>query len=98
MSGLGEWNAGDDVDPPPPRDSEPRWRLAKALTITARELDRPYGPQASNHVKNRGERLSTVIWKGRPADYGSDNLWTEEDEHALRAHQRYCKRMGLPFP
>jgi hypothetical protein len=62
---LGEWDAGDDPGPIPPRESEPRYRLAKRLTIKARDLDGPLQPNASNRVKNRGERLGKVIWRGK---------------------------------
>ena len=69
--------------------------LVEQLTIKPRDLDSPWGPQAANRVKNRGERLSRVIWKGRQwaaTKYGVEcrdggyaierkRLWEEEDQY-----------------
>jgi len=84
----------------PNLEYEARRDLAKRLTIEARDLDRPYGPQASNHIKNRGEPLSKVIWRGRQwaaTKYGVEcrdgcyaierkRLWEEDDTHSWIMH------------
>jgi hypothetical protein len=33
-----------------------------------------------------------------PEGFVPDLCTDEENDHALRADRRYCKRMGLPFP
>jgi hypothetical protein len=42
-----------------------RYRLAKELTLKARGLNSPWGPQANDRVNIRGELLSKIYWKGR---------------------------------
>jgi hypothetical protein len=37
----------------------------KELTLKARDLNSPSGPQANDRVKIRGEGLSKIYWKGR---------------------------------
>ena len=37
---------------------------AKELTLKAGDLNSPWGPQANDRVKIRGERLSKIYWKG----------------------------------
>jgi hypothetical protein len=105
-TGLGEWDAGDDPGFIPPRDNR---RIAE-LTIKARDLDSPWGSQASNHVKNPGERLSQVIWKGRQwavTRYGVEcrdgcyaiersRLWEEDDSHGWIMHMAEKEWVDLP--
>ena len=82
-----------------PRESDPRWQLAKALTIKARDLDSPWGPQSSNRVKRRG-RPPKIIWQGRQwaaTKYGVEcrdgrypieraRLWEEDEVHSWVMH------------
>jgi hypothetical protein len=49
----------------PSRQWLARERLARELTVKARDFDARWGPQSSNRVRRRGDRLSRVIWKGR---------------------------------
>src|SRR5262245_5711961 len=42
-----------------------RKRLAAALIVKARDLDSRWGPQATNRIQNRGDRLSKIHWQGR---------------------------------
>ena len=79
--------------PIPSRESEPRWQLAMALAVRARDMNTPWAPQATNRVKCRGERLSKIIWKGHQwaaTAYGvecrdgcyviaRDRLWEKDD-------------------
>lgn len=77
-----------------------RKTLAERLIIKARDLDRGWGPQADIRVKNRGERLSRVYWRGRQwaaTKYGVEcrdgcyaiertRLWEEDNEHSWIMH------------
>jgi hypothetical protein len=77
-----------------------RRRLAKALTIKARDLDAPWGPQSSDRVTCRGERLHKIIWQGRQwtvTKYGVEcrdgcyaiertRLWEEDEVHSWIMH------------
>jgi hypothetical protein len=45
--------------------TQERHRLAQQLILKARDLESPRGPQASNRVQNRGDRLIKVYWKGQ---------------------------------
>ena len=94
---LEVWDAGDDPGFIPPRLSKP---LVKQLIIRARDLDSRWGPQSSIPVKNRGDRLSRVYWKGRQwaaTKYGVEcrdgcyainrsRLWEDDAEHGWIMH------------
>jgi hypothetical protein len=41
------------------------YRLAKVLTLKARDLNSPWGPQANDRVNIRGELLTKIYWNGR---------------------------------
>lgn len=82
----------------------PKWEarnaLATKLIIKARDLESKWGPMATNRVRNRGERLSRVFWKGRQwaaTKYGVEcrdgtyaiaraRLWEEDDVHGWIMH------------
>jgi hypothetical protein len=65
------------------------------LAQHARDMDKPWPPQAKNTVRRLGERLSQVIWKGRQwavTTYGLEEraglyhvqrnrLWKGEDDY-----------------
>ena len=81
-------------------EADPRHRLAKQLTIKARDLDSRWGPQAANRVKCHGERLSKIIWLGRQwaaTKYGVEcrdgcyaierrRLWEEDETYSWIMH------------
>jgi hypothetical protein len=111
MKTLDVWDAGDDPGPIPPRDSDPRWQLAKLLTIKARDLDRPPSYEAGNEVKNRhGELSSPIYWQGRQwavTEYGveardgtypieKERLWKEEKVHGWVRHMAEKGWVDLP--
>jgi hypothetical protein len=77
-----------------------RMSLAADLTVKARDLRSAWGPQASNPVKNRGERLHKIIWQGRQwavTTYGVEcrdgcyaigraRLWEEDEAYSWVRH------------
>jgi hypothetical protein len=74
--------------------------LARELTIKARDLDGPWGPQSSTRVALRGDRLSRIIWQGRQwaaTKYGVEcrdgcyaiertRLWEEDESYSWIMH------------
>jgi hypothetical protein len=86
------------------RQPSPEYRarktLAAELTIKARNLDSAWGPQSSNRVENRGERLHKIIWQGRQwaaTKYGVEcrdggyaieraRLWEEDESYSWVMH------------
>jgi hypothetical protein len=82
----------------------PQWqarnKLARELTVKARDMDSPWRRQATNRVKRRGDRLSRIIWMGRQwaaTKYGVEcrdgcyaierkRLWEEDDIHGWVMH------------
>jgi hypothetical protein len=74
--------------------------LAHELTVKARDLSSGWGPQSSNRVENRGERLHKIIWQGRQwaaTKYGVEcrdgsyaieraRLWEEDESYSWVRH------------
>lgn len=77
-----------------------RQKLARDLTVKARDLDSPWGPQSTVRVTRRGERLSKILWKGRQwatTKYGVEcrdgcyaiqrsRLWEDDEQHSWIMH------------
>jgi hypothetical protein len=83
----------------PSAEWEARQALAERLTIKARDLASSWGVQGTNRVKNHGQRLSTVIWKGRQwaTTYGVEcrdgryviersRLWANDEKYSWVRH------------
>lgn len=55
---LGEWDAGEDREPIPPRNPQ-----TAMIEHAAKNLDAPPRYPGTNYVRCRGERLSRVLWR-----------------------------------
>jgi hypothetical protein len=87
-----------------------RMQIAKKLKLAAQQLDDPPKYETNNRVRNRGQRLSRIFWKGRQwavTSYGlecrngkypisKDRLWENETDHGWVRHMSDKDWVDLP--